>query len=418
MNDGKQTLQVKMLGEFQIFWAGKEVQLKSRAATKSMQILQLLLYHAPQVISSESLSKQIFEYDDLLNPNNNLKASISQLRRQLSTMGFPCEEFIKYQKNGYKWSCPLPLEVDVHQFEQFVRQGEQAIGQSEQIQAYSRAVDCYTGNFLPKLIGIDWAVQLSAYYGNLFAETVRKLAQLLNRRGLYEETLLLGEQAYQIQRTEEWQILRIECLMELGRWEEAKQVYKDTVSVLSKEFDLPPSEALLKQYQEISEKISNAYGTFDDMLQNVRENECASGAYFCAYPGFIDSCRVIARNMMRTGLSCFLMLCSIGDREGNPLQNEERLNRASIRLYHSIQTALRRGDFFTQYNKNQFLIFLVGTCKENCDLVAQRVESRFQEDPVRGVHLFYEVISAAQDQDLLFPKENEANSPKNKGDTV
>lgn len=395
-----------MLGEFQMFWEGRKIPLKSRSATKVMQILQLLLYHAPQVISSESLSKQIFEYDDLLNPNNNLKASISQLRRQLNTLGLPCEDFIKYQKSGYRWSCPLPLEVDVHQFEQLVWKGDRETEPELRIDAYQQALAVYEGNFLPQLIGIDWAVQLNVYFGNLFAETARKLADLLRGQKAYEDILQIGEQAYRIQRTEEWQVLRIECLMELGRWEEAKQVYKNAVAILSKEFDLPPSEALLEQYQEISRKTSNAYSAFNDMLQHVRENKEVLGAYFCTYPGFIDSCRVVARNMMRTGKSCFLMLCSIGDRGGKPLQNEERLNEASMKLYESIQGSLRRGDFFTQYNKNQFLAFLVGICREDCEIVSHRIESNFQKEPVRGAHLFYEVISAALEQEAFFSQEN------------
>lgn len=385
-----------MLGQFRMCWNGQTIELRSGDSTKVMQILQLLLFHAPHRVAREALMQQIFDQGDIASPGNNLKASISQLRRQLSESGLPKEELIRFESGGYSWNFSGTTEVDVHVFEDLVRRAGQGTRETreKQIELYQKAAQVYKGSFLPQLAGFDWAVGLEAYYNNMFSDAMHKLIGLLKEEKRYKEVLPAAEQAYRILQMDEWQVQRIECLMQLGEWEEAKRVYNETVTVLAKEFDLKPSEELLQRYQEICEKTSNAVNSFDNILKNIQEEEELGGAYFCTFPGFIDSCRTISRSMERSGISCFLMLFSIGDKNGQPLQKEERLKEASEKLRDAIQRSLRRSDFFTQYNTSQYMIFLMGTCQENCEIVAGRIESNFQRASVRGAYLFHETTSA------------------------
>lgn len=395
METGNDVLKIQMLGDFRMFWNGQEVQLKSGNTTKAMQILQLLLFHAPQKISSASLISQIFAYDDILSPSNNLKASISLLRRQLKAAGLPCEEFISFGSGGYVWCCPLPTEIDVHTFEAAAKKSEtcEAAQQTAYLEA---AASLYTGSFLPELVASDWATPKCVYFEELYVKTMRRLTACYQAAGDFERALAAADRACQFVRGDEWQLLRMQCLMQLGRWDDAKQAYMDAVTAMSKEYDLEPSEDMLEQYRVISGQLSNALGTFHDMLSSVRE-ESVGGAYFCTYPGFIDSCRVLSRGMERSGISCFLMLCCLCDSSGAALQNEERLEDASEKLKNAIQRSLRSSDFYTQYNKSQYLMFLMGTNRENCTLVQNRIENHFRSMSVRGVRLQYDVSSAMPD---------------------
>ena len=71
-----------------------------------------------------------------------------------------------------------------------------------------------------------------------------------------------------------------------------------------------------------------------------------------------------------------------------------RLDEASEKLLEAIQGSLRQSDFFTQYNKSQFLFFLQGTCLENCQLVQQRIDDRFHSYALRGVRVTYQFHTA------------------------
>jgi len=385
-----------MLGEFKMTFDGKEVDLKPGKSTKSIQIFQYLLCNYPDGVPTSVILDKIFGNDEIANPKNNLKVSVSQLRKQLAGAGLPGKNFITVTAGKYCWCDDLAPVIDVNEFSAAVRKAKAETNPDEKRGLLRQAIDLYTGNFLPHLGGIDWAEELSAYYIRMFSETVRAYASILKGDGAWEALLPVAGKANRILPMEEWQVLRIECLMHLGRWEEAKRVYNEAVTVLKKEYDVPPSEDLIKQYEIISRKVVNQFSSFDDILKKMEEDP-GGGGYMCTFPGFVDLYRVAVRSMLRSGVNCCIMLCTIGSRDGEAIQNMDRLAEASEKVSRAIGSALRRGDFYARFNKSQFVICLGGTQLENCDIVSQRIQKRYQEDPVRGVHVFFEVKAAAVD---------------------
>jgi len=388
---------VTMFGEFKISYDGKEIHLKQGKSTKAIQILQYLLCHYPDGAPVAAMLDNIFGNDDVLNPKNNLKVSVSQLRRQLADAGLPGEKYVTVVGGRYCWSDELAPVIDINEFSDAVSKAQKKKNGNCKLILLRQAIDLYAGNFLPHLAGIDWAEELNAYYIRMFSETVRTFADILKQEGAWEEILPVAEKANRILHAEEWQVLRIECLMHLGRWEEAKRVYNEAVAVLKKEYDLPPSEELTRQYALISRQIANQFCTFDEVLHDLEENHDQGGAYMCTYPGFIDLYRVAVRSMLRSGINCCVMLCTVSRRDGGAMQNAERLAEAAEKVSKSIGSALRRGDFYARFNESQFIICLSGTCLENCDIVADRIRSHYQREPVRGAHLFFEEKAATVD---------------------
>ena len=57
--------------------------------------------------------------------------------------------------------------------------------------------------------------------------------------------------------------------------------------------------------------------------------------------------------------------------------SREKLEVLSENLHLAIKGSLRRGDSFTKYSPSQFLILLVGTNQENCDLIFRRILDKF-----------------------------------------
>lgn len=62
------------------------------------------------------------------------------------------------------------------------------------------------------------------------------------------------------------------------------------------------------------------------------------------------------------------------------MESSEKLEVYSQKLHQAIKGSLRRGDSFTKYNPAQFLILLVGTSRENCDLIFRRIADRFSAE--------------------------------------
>ena len=397
-------LHVRMLGKFELEYKGELIDLRFGQATKVMQILQILLYKHPRGVPTTALLEYLFEYDEILNPRNNLKVSISQLRRRLTESPIPGDHFIQFQNGSYRWDADVEILVDAHEFERLVKMGNDSHNEEEKVEYYERALELYRGDFLNDLTGVDWSAKLNTYYWNTCADVVRALVKIKMAHQDYQGAYDLLQRTFKQHPAEEWQILKIECAMKLEQWDLAKDIYEETVGILSKDFAVPPSQTLLDQYETISKKTEHAFSTLDSLMENVRENQPIGGAYYCAFPGFIDACRIISRNMGRSGISCYLMMCYLGDRNGKPVSNTDRLILASGRLFASIQSSLRRGDAFTQYNNSQFLIFLFGASRENCGIVFDRIRNAYAEDPVRGVQVYSQITSCALDleQDINF----------------
>lgn len=76
----------------------------------------------------------------------------------------------------------------------------------------------------------------------------------------------------------------------------------------------------------------------------------------------------------RSGQSVFFMMCNIYYL--NPTGRKSP--RACEQLLEAIQKTLRRGDSFTRYSDNQFLILLTGAKNENCGQIFERIRKRFK----------------------------------------
>ena len=61
------------------------------------------------------------------------------------------------------------------------------------------------------------------------------------------------------------------------------------------------------------------------------------------------------RVIERSGQSAYLLLCTMTDGKGVPLEKGERLGKVAEELEQAIRNSLRRGDMFTRYSDNQFL---------------------------------------------------------------
>lgn len=100
--------------------------------------------------------------------------------------------------------------------------------------------------------------------------------------------------------------------------------------------------------------------------------------------------------MERTGMSVFLMLCTLNFI--NIETDDENQKYYSELLRESIQKAVRKGDFYTRYNIQQYLVMLIGITQENCTLVSKRINKEFNKRLTRrkNVSIDYYVASLGE----------------------
>lgn len=376
----KEVLRVQMLGGFSMIFGDKVLTFRKNVVSKSMQLLQLLLYRGENGIARKELIEILYGRGGLTDPSNNLRVAVHRLRRQMTDAGLPEEEYIRIEDGVYYWSSTLPTQIDVHQFESLIQEGQKEKDPEKKLDFQKQAILLYQGDFLPKLSGEDWVLLEAVRYKREYEDALQEVLEALNSRRQFDEMLQLAAVASDLYPFDEWQCYKIEALMGMGHDEEAMKVYQDTSRLFFEELGIQPSERMLEQFRVMSERIKNVPKAILDIKGGLQEKEDESGAYYCSLPSFIDGYRIIRRIIERNGQSVYLMLCTLTDGNGNPLEGGSRLNSMSEGLKGAIKRSLRKGDSYTQYSINQFLVLLIGTNEENCRLVSDRITRNFAEE--------------------------------------
>lgn len=381
-----------MMGGFHMYWGNREIRIKSGSSTKTSHILQLILFHSPERVPTEVLTDQIFSDTDLLDPNNNLKASLTLLRKQLLASGLPRCSYISFRDHGYIWTEELRPELDSTLFESAARKALR-VSDERAVKPCQECCRLYSGRFLPELQGAKWVDDENDRLTGLFTQVLRRLISLMSEAGRQEELLTYLEKACRLLPDAGWESSLMQCLMDLNRLDEAKKVYIDAVGRLAKDQDVQPSSELTAQYRKLSAQMVQSTGTLREIVDYIREENTPDSAYYCTFPGFVDAARIIKRTLRRAGRPSFLMLCTLVDLNGDPIESNH-LEEASRCLEDALSHGMRQSDFFARYNLNQYLVFLQGTELEYCSLVENRINELFHAFSVRGVRLKFEEYTA------------------------
>ena len=395
MDNIQARLEIQMLGEFSMMYQGKKIHVGKNQTTKALQLLQILLYVGEKGIARTQLLEYLFGRDPEGDVANNLRVTVYNLRKMLTSSGLPEENYIHVEGGRYRFVSSFPVVIDAEVFEQTYKAATKASGK-ERLQLLQEASKSYVGYFLPALSGEEWVAVANAYYQQIYFSCMEDLCEIMKEDRRYEELLEYCNRAVALYPFDEWQVYQIDCLLALDRPKEAMALYEKTAAFYLDELGLPPSDRMMERFRRMSGQIQLSAGNLMDIQGDLMEKEHVRGAYYCPYPSFVDSYRMVVRAMERSGQSVYLMLCTISDEKEKLLDDQERLKDVSDKLSESIRGALRRGDVYTRYNMSQFLVILMGIRKEDCVITTNRIDSHFRKrESSRRIKVTYQVTSAA-----------------------
>lgn len=397
MEENRSVFSVNMLGGLAFFYNGEPFSIKCNNTSKVMQLFLMLLEAGKNGIPKLQIMEALYGRDDTQDTKNAFRILVFRLRRLLEDTSLPQDDYIRMGKGIYRFEGGLDIRLDTKIFETAAKAAFEVEDEEERLDALKRVCSLYTGEFLPLMAEEEWVAAESLYYKNIYFDSLRECCRLMQERHQYEELLEICRRAVNIYPFEEWQMVQIDCLLAMNRYKDALKVYEDATTLFFEELGLTPSEKMLARFRAMSGQIHYAMGTLTDIKDSLREKEAAPGAYYCSYPSFIDSYRIISRMIERSGQSVFLMLCTLTDSKGNPLEKESLLTEQSANLSQAICHSLRRGDLYTRYSPNQFLALLIGVKQEDCEITYSRIYARFREKyPSQKVQVRYHVSSIAE----------------------
>lgn len=338
----------------------------------------------------------LYGRSDVENKNGSLNNTIFRLRKQLTAAGLPESSYININGGMCTWDPDIETSVDVCDFKQTIESARHEKSQKTKMEIYAKAWKLYTGEFLPDMMGEDWAAVENIACRDMYFDCVEELCHYLKTEEKFEELYRVAHSAAEIYPFYDWQIWEIDSLIGMSRYKDGLDVYKRTTKLMFDELGLSPSAGMLERFKLMGERTSQAAGAIEDIKYRLREKESIEGAYYCTYPSFVDVYHVFGRMMERTGMSVFLMLCTLNFI--NIETDDENQKYYSELLRESIQKAVRKGDFYTRYNIQQYLVMLIGITQENCTLVSKRINKEFNKRLTRrkNVSIDYYVASLGE----------------------
>lgn len=379
MEEEMSDLKVYMLGKFSMVYGDQPVIFKRNSATKVLKLLQILLHYSGVRggISRNQLLEELYGREEVSDAANNLRVTVHRLKKMLADTILPDYEYIQIDNGIYRWKSPMDTWVDVIDFSENVKAGEAETNEAERYRLFKKACLLYRGEFLPELSGEDWVIINSVAYKKQYSTALSGVWDYLKYVQNYEEMLELSSEAVRIYPFDEWQAMKMEALMGLNRYKEAMDFYEETSRMFFEELGISPSVRTMKLFEEMSAKMTGSYQAAGEIEDRLKEEEEEKGAFYLSLPSFRDSYRLFQRILERNGQSAYLMVITLVDGKGRPAEGTERQEEFSRILHAAIQKSLRRGDSFTRYSPSQFLILLIGTNKENCKLIFNRILDNF-----------------------------------------
>jgi len=401
MGNKKLELQVKMLGGFSIQNGRKAIVLgRGGKTSKYIQLLQLLWLYSEEGITKEQIVKSIFDNEKYSNLNNSVNNLIYQLKKQCISAGLPDYDYVLLKNGKYYPDSQIKATIDVKEFYNLAYKSYEEKDPKKRHELQMKAIETYDGVLLPELRTYVWVISENLRLLNEFQNVVNEAGQYCKDNREYDQMYSIYEKASKLYPDREWQVGMIDALMCKEEYAEAYRLYDKTVRYYSDEVGIPPSSSMLECYERMSSRIFNNEGKIEDIQGQIthveKENNNDDGAYNCSYPGFIDAYNVLSRNMERTGYSVYLMLCNIVDYKGKPIRNAAKLKSSSEIIRKAIQNTLRHGDTFTKYSDSQYLMLLVGTNQEDCDVIFKRLTDEIKKENGNKVGIIYSVTSLAE----------------------
>ena len=393
---------VRMLGVFSVEYNGQEVALGRNNSAKFIQLLQVMWLQGDKGITKERLINYLYERDNLSNANNSFNNLVYQMRKQMVSAGLPDADYVLKRDKLFVTDKSIPLKVDAIEFRTLCEKAEAAKSDEEKYKYYRAAFDLYAGELLPDIANELWVITESISYRKLYESCVNWVGQYLREKKEYDEMYEIYRRGAEIYKDKDWQIDQIDALLEKGEYKEAYVLYKDTVHMYADEMGLPPSEKLMDCFRKMSSKLTSLPSEIGKIHEDLKYNQSIyndgnadGGAYYCTYPSFVDAYHILSRNMERSGQSIFMMLCSLVDYEGKQFRDARKIKTYSAMFQEALQTVLRKGDTFCRYSQTQFLILLVGTNQEGCEVVYQRIAAEVKRREGTRVGVRYNIVSIA-----------------------
>lgn len=398
----KLTLKVQFFGNFSLYDTDGKLLLEQTRNNKSLYLLEYLIYHREEGISRNKLIELLCDEDDIGNPGNTLKIIIHRARRMLEETGITGIDSIIYSRGKYHWNHEIACETDYDRFIDLLRAADNAQDADAESALLLEAIHLHRGSFLGRTAREPWAISTSYRFRNYYISALERLSTLYAAQNAYDRLLALIQHALDIYGdAEDLHYLHTCCLYDMGRKSESLVAYKQALNSMTAVAGMPG-----RKLEELQQRIHDEQTRSHDHLHLIKDQlgeQKRDGAFYCPFSSFAENYRYILRTAERSGQELHLMLCTLADTEGRPIDSESQVANAAEALNIVIKSTLRRVDLYTRYSAGHFLLLLPNIKEADCDIVCRRLADNFaQQYQWQDIRLLFEIENPTADRHILY----------------
>lgn len=375
---------IQLFGGFSMRCGRRVLKEEQNRMHQVWNCLQYLITHRMEQITQAVLIEALWPNGDITEPTNALKNIIYRVRTVLSE-AFPEEKrsFILSSRGCYSWNNSITYYVDAERFERLIRQAqlpEQNSASRELL--LKEALSLYTGGLLPRTTGERWSTPLRTYYRHLFLNASILLTQQCMNEQKYEAALTIARKATEMEPYDESiHALLIQALAGTGDYKGAMEHYDRVSELFYNTLGTRVSSTISDLYNQIAKPVEKVATDIALIQQSLRGTVSRDGPFFCEYNLFKSIYGTYSYLIARTGQSMSLLLLTISDTQGQ-VPPARQLAVAMETLRSATANTLRRSDIVARFSPSQYILLLCGTTKENCDIISNRVRTKFEENCV------------------------------------
>ena len=294
-------------------------------------------------------------------------------------VGSNLEKLIYYKSGSYGWNDELKVSIDTDRFDMILQQAMEEADQKK-LDLLLEAIHLYEGDFLQKNGSESWIMQISRQYRAKLLLAASEACKMLFEQAAFDEMINICKQIIKFAPyEEEFYVYLLKGLIKTQQADKAQEEYHRVSELFFREFGITPSEELTALYKEVVETSHMPEMNLDIIKEKLSENHTA-GSFYCEFEFFKTIYRLEARSAARTGQSVYIGLMTVMNSAGDDLPNQKTMNRVMDSLYDIIRRTLRRGDIFTRYSLNQYLVMLPTTTFETSNMVMERIKKVYRRE--------------------------------------
>ena len=377
MNSG---YEITMFGEFTISNGTEIITDQANRSKKVWTLLEYLIVHRDRSVTQKELVDLLWPGNDTKDPINTLKVLMHRVRSLLDELGKDSGKKMIYYKSGaYGWNSELNCVVDTEKFEAALKKADVEVD-DKKLDLLLQAIHLYEGDFLQKNGTEPWIIQLSSQYRSKLMQAASEACGMLYEKGRYDELINICRHVVKFSPyEEEFYLYLLKALVKTQQADKAQEEYHRISELFYREFGITPSEELTAIYKEVVE-TSHMPEMNLEMIKEKLAEEPSAGSFYCEFEFFKTIYRLEARSASRTGQSVYIGLMTVMNAAGDALPNQKTMNRVMDALHDTIRRTLRRGDIFTRYSLNQYLIMLPTTTFETSGMVMESIKKAYRRE--------------------------------------